>query len=346
VNKRRPKGEGALFTDSRGYWIGEITLPSGKKKRKYSKLQKEVKDWLREQRNAIYAGNWVEKEKVTFEDFLNRYMDESARYTLRPTTFQSYLSLINHHILPEMGNIRLTALRPDHLQKLYADKLTGGLSKRTVQFIHSIIHKVLDNAFKQGLVSRNVSDLVDPPKVTKKPLNTWSTEQVKQFLLVIVDHKWEAIYTLAIATGMREGEILALHWEDIKGNILSVRHSLQVIKGEGMVISEPKSDSSKRTINLPNYVYETLLKHQDKTGRTKGLVFTTSTGKPISPRNLVRDFKSLLAKHGLPEIRFHDLRHTSKSGTIPVGPLFLEFDHGHLCSCDAGYTGGCSRKDG
>jgi hypothetical protein len=79
VNKRRPKGEGALFTDSRGYWIGEITLPSGKKKRKYSKLQKEVKDWLREQRNAIHAGNWVEKEKVTFEDFLNRYMDESAK---------------------------------------------------------------------------------------------------------------------------------------------------------------------------------------------------------------------------------------------------------------------------
>jgi integrase len=180
------------------------------------------------------------------------------------------MSLINHHILPEIGNIRLTALRPDHLQKLYADKLTGGLSKRTVQFIHSIIHKALDNALKQGLVSRNVSDLVDPPKVTKKPLNTWSTEQVKQFLLVIVDHKWEAIYTLAIATGMREGEILALHWEDIKGNILSVRHSLQVIKGEGMVISEPKSDSSKRTINLPNYVHEALLKHQDKTGRTKG----------------------------------------------------------------------------
>jgi integrase len=315
---RRPKGEGALFTDSRGYWVAEVTLPSGEKKRKYSKYQKEVKDWLREQRNAIAAGNWIEKEKVTYGDFLTRYMDEVARHSLRPTTFQSYMSLITHHIIPELGKIRLTTLRPDHLQKLYSQRLESGLSKRTVQFIHSIIHKSLDAALKQGLVSRNVSDLVESPKVTKKTPLSWSAEQVKRFLLVIQDHKYEAIYTLAIATGMREGEILALHWEDIQSGILSVKRSLQVVRGVGMVIAEPKSDSSKRSINLPNYTSTALLKHQANTGKVQGLVFTTSSGKPISPRNLVRDFKALLVKHQLPDIRFHDLRHTCATLHISI----------------------------
>ena len=148
--KRRAKGEGTIYQNPKGLWVSQITLPNGKRKVKYSKTQKVVMDWLLAQRQAVQANNWVDEDKITLSAFIDRYLKDVAAHTLRPKTLESYESLIRLHIKPELGEFKLSALRPDHLQALYSQKLNSGLSRRTVQFVHSILHKVLDQALKVG----------------------------------------------------------------------------------------------------------------------------------------------------------------------------------------------------
>lgn len=313
---RRSKGEGTLYQRPDGLWVAQITLPNGKRKTKYGKTQRAVKDWLLEQRKAVKDQVWVENESVTLGDFLDRYMKDVGEHTLRPNTIKAYESLIRIHVKPEIGNIKLTSLRPEHLQSFYSKKMGEGLSNRMVQFIHSVIHKALNQATKWGLVARNVSDLVEKPSVKRKSPVTWDVVQVKRFLKQVENNRLYSLYLLAVTTGMREGELLGLQWEDVsfETNNISVKRTLLNIKGKGLVLSEPKSESSKRLVSIPPFVMAVL-----KTRASGGLMFKTSNNTPISPRNLVRDFKKNLANAGLPDIRFHDLRHTAATLMLTEG---------------------------
>jgi integrase len=309
VAKRRSRGEGTIyFSNTHQRWVAQISLPGGKRKTKYGKTQGEVKEWLLEKRKALQDGTYVEPGKIPCGDFLARYMKDVAEHSLRPTTLQSYFSLIRNHIEPGLGGYKLTQITPAQIQNFYSEKLNAGLSKRTVQFMHSIIHRALQQALKWGLVVRNAADLVDAPSPRRKPPMTWTIEQIKHFLRVVEDHPYYPIYVLAVFTGMREGELLALHWSDISLNAgkIQVKRTLQVVRGKGLVISEPKTEKSKRSIVIPDNALRVLEGMKEE----EGLVFKTRTGKPISPRNLVRHFKSAIETAGLPEIRFHDLRHT------------------------------------
>lgn len=319
--KRRPKGEGSLyFHEKRQCWVGQFNLPDGKTKTKYGKTQKEVKDWLLKLRGDYRDGFLVEEDKVTLAEFLKRYMDDVAKHSLRPKTIESYEYLIRLHINPSLGEMKLTALKPAQLQKLYSDKIDCGLSPRTVQYIHSILHKTLDQALKWGLVSRNVADLVDPPRTKKKEPKIWTVEQAKTFLKETGESRFYPMYCLAFI-GLREGEILGLHIEDFdraKGTI-SIRHAIQYLMGKGLVLTEPKTEKGKRTIKLPDFVYSALVKHLDSFNRNHGFMFTTGNDTPFSPRNFFRDFQEQSEAAGLPRIRFHDLRHTSVSFMIAMG---------------------------
>ena len=209
-------------------------------------------------------------------------------------------------------HLTLTQLRPEHLQNLYTKKLDDGLSKRTVQHMHAVIRRSLNQALKWDLIVRNPARVVSAPTPDKKPPKTFSSEQAKQFLESVEEHRWYPIYVLAITTGMRQGEILGLHWEDVdleKGN-LDVRHTIQLLQGR-IIEGEPKSAGSRRTIALPEYTVAVLMLHKKKTGKDEGLLFTTSYGRLVSPRNLLRHFHLALERAGLPRIRFHDLRHTA-----------------------------------
>ncbi len=145
----------------------------------------------------------------------------------------------------------------------------------------------------------------------RHPPQTLSAEQAKLFLKSIEEHRWYPIYVLAILTGMRKGEILGLHWEDIdlKNGAANIKHTLVTVQGRSF-LSQPKSENARRTITLPNTVIEVLQEKKLASGN-EGLVFTTSTGRPVSQRNLTRHFHSALENLGLPRIRFHDLRHTA-----------------------------------
>ena len=311
MTKRRAPGEGTIFQDNRGYWVAEIRLPDGKRKRKYSKVQKTVKDWLLIQRKTLQDGLWVKEDKIPLKDFLGRFLNDTLKNKLKPKTIESYTYLINNHINPVLGDIRLTEIRPQHLQALYAQKIESGLSARTVQYIHAVIHRALDQAEKWGLVVRNVADLVEAPRPTKKPIQTFTAEQCQKLLGVLKDDRLYPFYALAMV-GLRLGELLGLRWEDVNFDtgVISIRHTIQAIRGQGLVEGEPKSEKSRRSIVLPDFALQALLKITGNPGKT-GLVFQTSNGTPFSPRNIERHFKSVLVKADLPIIRFHDLIHTA-----------------------------------
>ncbi len=254
---------------------------------------------------AYVRGRTSRKTGLSWAIFLNRYMHEVARHSLRPRTFNRNQEIFQKHIVPDLGIIKLHALRPDQVQALYARKLEDGLSKRTVQYIHAVLHKALNQALKWGLVTRNVSDLVEKPRPKRKTFKTWSAGEVNQFLDAVSDHRWYPISALAVYTGMRQGEILGLHREvvNLDDRILHVGHQINTVRGEGLVLSEPKSDKARRPITLPPSAVEILDSYFDPLGICSGLIFTTSTGKPISPRNLIRHFKAVIKETGLPEIR-------------------------------------------
>lgn len=343
--RKRSAGEGSIyFKKDRGLWCAMVTLPNGKRKTHYGQTQKEVKTWLLGQREAVRDQNWVETESITLSEFLDRYMADVGEHTLRPKTIEAYSYLIRLHIKPEIGNLRLTALRPDHLQNLYSQKLNSGLSRRTVQFIHGVLHKSLSQAMRWGLVGRNVADLADPPSLKRKELQTFNLDQMNVFLEAVRGHRWENIYLLASATGMREGELLGIHLADVQldKGMIQVRHTIQYLVGKGLVVGEPKSEKSKRTVTLPSFAVEAIKRQLDYRSTIKesagqgwtesGLLFTTGNGTPISPRNLIRHFKAVLEQTGLPEIRFHDFsRHTHATLLLAAGvhPKVVQERLGH-----------------
>jgi integrase len=324
VAKRRSHGEGTFsFVEAKKLWKARVTLDNGKRKTRYFKNQKEARDWVLSIRQAAREGRLVDHDKISVAEFLDRYLADYARHAVRPSTFQSYSGLIQRHIVPELGRIRLAQLRPDHLQALYVQKLAAGLSQRTVQYLHGLLHRSLNKALRWGLVTRNVANQADAPSAPKQPMQTWDRAQVRRFLASLQGDRWSALYHLACGTGMRQGELLALQWQnvDLDSGTLKVVRSVQTVKGQGLVFSAPKSDKSRRLIILPALVVQALRQHrtlqaelrQQGDWQDQGLVFTTGTGGVILPRNLIRHFKVKAAQAGLPKIRFHDLRHTAAS---------------------------------
>ena len=333
VLKRRANNEGSIFKESAtGYWCAEISLPNGKRKRKRSKRQQVVKEWLLEQRTGLQTGFLLPDDNIQFGDYLDRFLKDVAVPTLRPKTVDSYRWLIERHIKPNLGHIELTKLRPDHLQSLYSKKLEEGLSKRSVQHMHAVIRRSLDQAMKWDLIYRNPASLVTAPTPDKKPPKTFSKSQAKTFLESVREHRWYPIYVLAITTGMRQGEILGLRWEDVdldSGN-LSVNHTVQNLGGK-IIEGTPKTAGSRRTIALPGYTLDTLREYKETKGENEGLLFTTSSGRPVSPRNVLRHFHIALEKAGLQRIRFHDLRHTAATLLLQenVHPKIVQEMLGH-----------------
>lgn len=330
---KRGNGEGSIFKENTGLWVAEISLPGGKRRRKRAKTQNEVKAWLLAQREAVRDGLVVEDDKITFGQFFSRYYQDVLTHSVQPKTLESYESMARLHVLPTLKDYRLTAITPQILQSLYSEKLNSGLSARTVHYLHTLIHMALKQAMRWGLVVRNVADLVDKPSQKRKTPVVWNADQVGRFLKQISGHRWYPIYVLAIYCGLREGEILGLRVEDIDllNRTLHVRQAVQYLIGKGLVIKEPKSDAGKRPVAIPGFAVSVLTDYLLLTQKASGLIFTTSNNTPISPRNLIRHFKSVIEELGLPDIRFHDLRHTHASLLLAAGvnPKVVQERLGH-----------------
>ena len=177
--KRRSNNEGTIFYwEKKNLWVAKISLPNGKRKTKYGKTQKEVKDWLLTARNTLKEGVFIEDNNLTVSQFLERYLANYAAHNLQPSTFTSYSHNIKNHINPNIGNIKLTKLRADHLHALYNAK-RDELSPRTVQYLHGIIHRSLNKAVKWGLLNQNPASKAETPRYQKKEMKTWTNGQIE-----------------------------------------------------------------------------------------------------------------------------------------------------------------------
>lgn len=284
------------------------------------------------------AGNLTDPQKVSFANYLRYWLDNYAQQSVRQTTLDNYQSLIDRHIIPELGHIQLAKLSPMHLQEFYNKKLVsgradgkpGGLSPKTVRELHSLIHKALDQAVKWQAALRNVAQAVSPPRKEKKEISFWDSHQAKDFLRAIEGERLFALYHLALNTGMRRGELLGLRWQDLRleEGIVSVRQNL-VKTSQGIVIQEPKTVNSRRNISISSNAAAVIKAHKKAQALEKlshgpdyqdnGLVFCRINGLPLYPDGVSDQFNRLLRKTEVRTITFHDLRHTHATLLLLAG---------------------------
>jgi integrase len=319
---KRGNSEGSITRRKDGLWEARITLEGGKRKSFYAKTRQQAARRLAEALRDRDSGISVADERQTVGQYLASWRD-ATKSTVRPRTWQRYEQYVRLHLIPTLGAVVLSKLTAQQVQGLYAKKLAEGLSTTTVHHLHMVLHRALDAALRLELVHRNVCDMVDPPRMAHHEMTTLSEDQARAFLSAAAGDRLEALYVLALATGMREGEMLALKWRDVdlEQGTLQVRATLQNIGG-AFTLAEPKTDKSRRRIALSKTAIEALRQHRVRQAEERlqlgqawsdmDLVFPNTIGQPIDASNLYKYwFLPLLKKAGLPPMRFHDLRHTA-----------------------------------
>jgi integrase len=246
-------------------------------------------------------------DRQTVAQYLASWLD-AVEHSVKPRSYRSYAAVIRLYVVPTLGKIALAKLSAQYLQRLYADKLKVGLSAATVRHLHAVIHKALDNALRLGLVQRNVADLVHPPRIKRQEMSTLSAQQARLLLTAAEGERFEALFVLAVTTGMREGELLGLQWADVDfdGGMLRVERTLNVISGK-LFFAEPKTELSRRRLVLPERAMQALAAHRERQLCERrwlgeawddlGLVFPNTIGRPEDPRSFTRrEFGPLCAR--------------------------------------------------
>ncbi len=339
---RRDKGDGAIYPrkNRKGKvigWLGAYDTwnESGEKKRKtvYAKTKEDAKTLLAKaiaeaklDAPASLAGLSAEPEDPKVSEYLSSWLSESE-HSLKVSAYRRYELSVRCHLAPAFADVPLRALSPNHIQSLYQEKLRDGLSPRSVIHLHEALRRALNRATALGLITRNPCDGVQPPRAPKTAMQPLDRQQAIRFLEAVRETKHEALFTLAITTGMRQGELLGLRWKDIDLDAAIIRVSRSYVswhsRGHGFTFVEPKSAGSRRVVALTPAASQSLHRHE-RLAKASGLhgldcpvfssespVFSSESGTPLSPPNVIaRHFKPILERTGLPDIRFHDLRHT------------------------------------
>jgi integrase len=279
----------------------------------------------------IDSGGFVKPSKLTVRDFMRRWIQDYAMVHVRPVTAEGYNKKVEKHIIPSLGHIAACDLQPSHLQGFYRGKLNSGLSPRTVQHLHRILHNALSHAVKWGLAGRNVAEAVDPPRAANKEMRTLSPEGVKRLLEASGESMYYPLIHLAVYTGLRRSELLGLRWRnvDLDMSALSVVQVLHYLKGPRIVFQEPKSQKGKRQVALSPVAVVALREYRERqaleyimAGRVltqDDLVFSKTDGSPFLPNSVTHAFTAIVRRIGLAGIRFHDLRHTHASLMLRQG---------------------------
>lgn len=267
----------------------------------------------------------------TIAGYAAHWLEDVVRPRLKPATFASYRETLRLHILPTLGRVKVQALRPDQVRTLLAHKLAAGLGPRSVQIVHGTLRTMLGEAVREEVIVRNPAAVVRAPSVTREEVQPWSPEEAGQFLRVSAEHRLYALFAVGVAVGLRRGELLGLRWSDVDldERLVHVRQIAQRLPEVGLIYGTPKTGKSRRTIPLPARSVKVLRAHRARQaaemlalgpGSTEsGLVFTSSVGTVVEPRNLSRLFEQLIAAVGVRRIRFHDLRHTCASLLLVQG---------------------------
>jgi integrase len=312
---------------------------SGRRRQKWHSgfaTRREAEAALTEIKSRLATGTYVTPSRQTMNDFLAVWLD-SIRASVRPTTWRSYSGTMNQYAMPKLGGIPIQRLSPAHLNSLYADLLAGGrrngnggLSPRTVRYVHTIIRRACSDAVRWNLLARNPADAATPPKPRTPEMHVWSLEQAQLFLRFIEGDPLDLLWTLALTTGMRRGELLGLKWSDvdIHARRISVRRSIAYIDG-AIVESEPKTKRGRRSVSIDSRSLAAIKQHRVKVLEQALLVglkqdeddfvFASPMGQPIHPDTITKRFQKVILAARLPRIRFHDLRHTHATIALTAG---------------------------
>lgn len=331
------KGDG-ITKRKDGRYVGRYTVHTAdgpKRKVIYGRKYKDVEKKLAEARGDAARGIVFDAKGETVGTFLERWLEDVVKPNKTHRTYTTHRQQVLSHIIPALGRVKLEALRKAHVDRLYADLLRAkpkgaGLAASSVRRVHAVLHAALEEAVRGDLIPRNPAAHANKPKVRQEEIEPLDAEQARTFLNATRGDRYEALYTLCLMAGLRQGEALGLKWSDIDldAGTLQVNRQLQRVRRDGeksgkLEFSEPKN-ASRRTVGLPQRAVEALRSHRKRQLEEKlkagagwqdnGLVFTSKYGGPLEAQNVVnRHFKPLLRRAGLPPIRFHDLRHSCLS---------------------------------
>ena len=282
--KRRGQGEGSLYQRKDGRWAATFDLGwrDGRRLRRslYAPTRREVVEKLKAARKAIEAGLQPTSDRLTVAAYLADWLD-ATRETVRPSTWTRYAGMVRTHHLPGLGRIPLSKLAASDVERMLRD-MDG--SPRTRHHARAILRTALARAVRHGLILRNAAALAEPPRVEHREVEAWEASQVRTFLQSVRGHRLEALFTVAVVTGLRQSELLGLRWSDVdlSAGTLTVRQSLQRVDGK-MTAVETKTARSRRTVPLPELALLALraLRTAQDGGIGSLYVFTTATGGPL-----------------------------------------------------------------
>ncbi len=339
---KRANREGHVRQRQNGLWEARVQLER-RRVSLYGKTQAEVLGKLAEAKKAQAEGRSPLPDRSTVGAFLDQWL-ETVKSSARPKTYESYETTVRLHLKPAIGNLPIVKLTAVDVQamltKLSKTRRAVGkkenrasqpvISARTVEYCLLVLRRALNKAVAWNLVSRNVATVVNPPRVVRETVGSLDQSQAVAFLEHIRGHRLEALYSVALAIGLRRGEALGLRWSDVnlETGTITVRNQLQRVSGK-LALVEPKTRQARRAIDLPSFAVKALESHRkrqhverlaaEETWQETGYVFTTRVGTPIEPRNITRHFGAAIRRAKLPALRFHDLRHTCASLMLAQG---------------------------
>ncbi len=318
------------------------------------KTQKEVAQKLKAATAALDAGTYTAPCKMTVGEWLDIWAKEYLN-SVKYSTVCSYKATIRTHLKPGLGAIKMDALDAHTIQGFYNGLSEGtkerkAISPKTVKNVHGVLHKALEQALRNGYIRFNPSDACDLPRRVKKELQPLNESQISDFLKAIKGHRFEALFTVTLFTGMREGEVCGLLWDcvDLDKGTLTIDKQLQKMRNTGGEhrLVKTKNDRT-RSITVAPFVLSVLrqVKHQQLENRLRygecwidsGFVFTDDLGQHLKPQTVYRDFKKVVSSIGCPETRFHDLRHSYAVAAIRSGDD-IKTVQGNLGHATAAFT--------
>ena len=358
AKRKRGNNEGTIIRRRDGRWMASITigreLTTGKLKRAYfyGKTRQEAADQLARALSDLGRGMFVAPHKLTVGQWLATWLQEYQRPPVRPLTFDNYERIVRCHLIPTLGHLPLKELRPEHVQRAYNERHQTGMSAGSIRVMHAVLHGAMKQAVKNQFMLRNVIEATLPPSARSRTMQPLSLQDVKHLLSEIANHRLFAAILLGLGTGLRRGELLALRWQDVdlQKGLIHIQQTLARVrvhetredgKKTHLIFQEPKTEQSRRTLPIPGDVIEELQRHKGRQAQERlllgqayedyGLVFCSTTGRPLEPFGFYRRFVRLLWQAGLPARRFHDARHTFATLMLELGesPKTVQVMLGH-----------------
>lgn len=339
--KKAVSGNGSIRQRIDGRWEGRVSLGydgSGKRIQKsfYGSSQKEVAELIRKASSQIDDGTFVAPNKMTVKSWLNTWLSEYTG-SIKENTLVSYRVQVEHNILPYIGAMKLSALQPHHIQKAINDmtkREQKPLSPKSVKNVFGVLHKAMSQAVLNGYIAKNPCDGIQLPRVEKKDISPLNEAEIRAFLNAIKGHRNEVVFKVALFTGMRQGELMGLQWDNVDFKAGTILVSQQLIhekkKGGIYKLAPTKTDGVRKITPAPivmNWLKEwktaqnaqRLAKGEMWVSDIEGLVFTDEHGRNLSNTTLTHEVKRIGEKIGKEGFRFHDLRHSYAVAAIRAG---------------------------